>query len=92
MAPINSISQPDTTKTYSYADYLAWRFDESVGLTKGKLTRPMAGPSRLHRVYAGNLFGGIRQFLKEKPCQGYVAPFDVRLNTPGLMVTSRLRP
>jgi Uma2 family endonuclease len=83
MASITSLSQLDTTKTYSYADYLTWKFDEFVELIKGKLMRPMAGPSRLHQVYSLNIAAEVRQFLKRKPCQVYVAPFDVRLTTAG---------
>ena len=62
MAPITSISPPDATKTYSYADYLTWRFDESVEPIKGKLTRPIAGPSRVHQICAGNLLGEFGSF------------------------------
>jgi len=83
VAPVTSLSQLDTNETYTYADYLTWKFDEFVELIKGKLMRPMASPSRLHQVYAGNFFGEIRQYLKGKPCQVYVAPFDVRLTTAG---------
>jgi hypothetical protein len=43
MAPITSLSQLDPTKTYRYADYLNWKFEEFVELIKGKLMRPMAG-------------------------------------------------
>ncbi len=81
--PVTELSQLDANETYTYADYLTWKFDEFVELIKGKLLRPMAGLSRLHQLYAGNLFGEIRQQLKGKPCQAYVAPFDVRLTTAG---------
>ena len=83
MAPITQFSQLDFGKTYTYADYLTWKFDEFVELIKGKVMRPMAGPSRMHQVYAGNIFGEVRQFLKKSPCQVYIAPFDVRLTTAG---------
>ncbi|MBO2008602.1 Uma2 family endonuclease [Hymenobacter negativus] len=84
MSAITSLSQLDPTKTYSYADYLTWKFDEFVELIKGRLMRPMAGSSRLHQVYSLNIAAEIRQYLKGKPCQVYVAPFDVRLNTAGV--------
>ena len=84
MAPITPLSQLDPTGSYTYADYLTWKFDEFVELVKGRLLRPMAGPSRLHQVYFGNIFGEPRQFLKDKPCQVYAAPFDVRLTTAGV--------
>jgi len=83
MANLTQFSQLDLTKTYTYADYLTWKFDEFVELIKGRVMRPMAGPSRLHQVYVGNIFGEVRQFLKRSMCQVYIAPFDVRLTTAG---------
>lgn len=83
MEPITQFSQLDLTKTYTYADYLTWKFDEFVELIKGKVMRPMARPSRRHQEHVGNIFGEIRQYLKGKTCRVYVAPFDVRLTTAG---------
>ena len=83
MVPITSLSQLDPNQTYSYADYLTWRFDEFVELIKGKLMRPMAGPSRLHQTCSSNLLGQILPVLRGQPCNVYHAPFDVRLNTAG---------
>jgi Uma2 family endonuclease len=37
MNPITHISQLDPNRTYSYADYLTWRFEEQVELIKGKI-------------------------------------------------------
>ena len=81
--PITDLSQLDFNKTYTYADYLTWRFTEFVELIKGKLLRPMAGPTRLHQTYSTNLVSEIQQFLKGTACHVYHAPFDVRLTTPG---------
>ncbi len=83
MEPITQFSQLDLTKSYTYADYLTWRFDEFVELIKGKVMRPMAGPSRLHQRYSGNIFSTIHQYLRHNPCQVYHAPFDVRLVKSG---------
>lgn len=83
MDAITQLSQLDPSKTYSYADYLTWKFEEFVELIKGKLMHPMAGPSRRHQLYFGNLFGEIQHYLKRKSCQVYAAPFDVRLTTGG---------
>lgn len=83
MDVITSLSQLDLTKTYSYADYLTWKFDEFVELIKGKLMRPMAGPSRLHQVYSANLLRQILPMFRGNLCQVYHAPFDVRLTTGG---------
>jgi Uma2 family endonuclease len=83
MAPITSLSQLDPNRTYSYADYLTWKFDEFVELIKGKLMRPMAGPSRLHQDCSGNIFADIHRQLRGRGCRVYSAPFDVRLTTGG---------
>ncbi|MGI4867013.1 MAG: Uma2 family endonuclease [Janthinobacterium lividum] len=83
MTPITQFSQLDLTKTYTYADYLTWKFDEFVELIKGKVMRPMAGPSRLHQQLSNRLELPIALFLRNGSCEMYHAPFDVRLITIG---------
>ena len=75
------ISDLDITKTYTYADYLKWTFDETVVLIKGRLFR-MAAPLSNHQKVSGNLFFAFQGYLKGKPCNVYAAPFDVRLPKP----------
>lgn len=36
-------------------------------------------PTRTHQLVAGELFTQLRTALRGKPCQPYIAPFDVRL-------------
>ncbi|RZJ93097.1 MAG: Uma2 family endonuclease [Hymenobacter sp.] len=79
MASITSLSQLDPNGSYTYADYLTWKFDEFVELIKGKVLRPMSAPGPIHQQYSVNLSSEIHQFLKGKPCRVYAAPFDVRL-------------
>jgi len=79
MEPITKFSQLDLSKSYTYADYLTWKFDEFVELIKGKVMRPMAGPSSVHQRYSVRIASEIYQFLKKKPCEVFAAPFDVRL-------------
>lgn len=76
---VDDINQLDLTKTYTYADYLTWQFEERVELIKGKVYLMPSNPGRLHQEILGNLFVGIRMNLKETSCQVYLAPFDVRL-------------
>lgn len=83
MEPITQFSQLDLSKTYTYADYLTWKFDEFVELIKGKVMRPMAGPSRLHQRYSVRISSEIYNFLKNKTCEVFAAPFDVRLVKSG---------
>ncbi|WP_210513691.1 Uma2 family endonuclease [Hymenobacter terricola] len=78
MPPITSLSQLDFTKTYTYADYVAWKFDEFVELIKGKLMRPMTGPSTQHQKLSQRLEYAILTFLRTSPYEMFHAPFDVR--------------
>ena len=45
---ITSIDQLDPNATYSYADYLTWKFEGYVELLKGKISK-MAAPTRNHQ-------------------------------------------
>ena len=83
MANLTQFSELDLTKSYTYADYLTWKFEEFVELIKGKVMRPMAGPSRMHQVFSTNILRQLLPVLRGNPCQVYHAPFDVRLTTAG---------
>lgn len=79
MAPITSLSQLDPNQSYTYADYLGWKFNEFVELIQGKLMRPMAGPHPRHQRLSRRLEYAIESFLRRGPCEMFHAPFDVRL-------------
>lgn len=79
MAPITDISQLDPNGSYSYADYLTWRFTEYVELIKGRVLRKMSAPTSQHQLVSSDFHGLIWSHLRGKPCQVYSAPFDVRL-------------
>ena len=44
----------------------------------------MVGASRKHNLIAGNIFGELRQQLKEKPCEAYTSDMRVRIPATGL--------
>lgn len=73
------LSDLDFSKTYTYADYLTWTFEERLEIIKGKLFRMSPAPNRLHQEVSGNIYAMLWTFLKNKPCSVYSAPFDVRL-------------
>jgi Uma2 family endonuclease len=75
---ITSIDQLDENKTYSYADYLTWKFDGYVELLRGKLSK-MAAPTRDHQRLAGRMNTLWDNYLDNSPCKVYISPFDVRL-------------
>jgi len=79
MAPITDISQLNLGQSYSYADYLSWRFSEYVELIKGRVMRRMSAPTSEHQRISSRLHGELYAYLRRQPCQVYAAPFDVRL-------------
>ena len=90
---ITSLDQLDFNKTYSYADYLTWQFEEFVELIKGKVM-PMSAPSRLHQKAVTKLTVILGNYIEQNhlECEVYVAPFDVRLlRNPNESVETRLQ-
>ena len=65
---------------YTYADYLTWQLDEMVEIIRGKLFKMTAAPSRIHQKVALKLGSILLGYLEGKPCDVYIAPFDVRLS------------
>jgi Uma2 family endonuclease len=65
-------------ESFTYADYLSWDEDERYELIDG-VPYMMAAPTVAHQAILSELFGAIWNFLNEKPCKVFVAPFDVRL-------------
>ena len=76
--PVRQFNELDASLTYSYSNYLNWFFPERVELIKGKIFKMSPAPSRVHQEIAGNIFLKIGNFLEDKPCKVYSAPFDVR--------------
>lgn len=72
-------SDLDLSKTYSYADYLKWTFDERLELIKGKIFKMTPAPNIYHQDISANVFYHLYNYLKDKSCKTYSAPFDVRL-------------
>ena len=79
MKPITDINQLDVTKSYTYADYLTWQFQDRVELILGKIFRMSPAPTSKHQYAVSVLHGTIFQYLKGKPCLVFPAPFDVIL-------------
>ncbi len=79
MDKIISLDQLDLANgLYSYADYLTWKFEQTVELIKGKIL-PMAAPSRKHQDTSWQLTLTIGNHFAKHNCRAYAAPFDVRL-------------
>jgi len=57
MDKIISLDQLDLVNgLYNYADYLTWKFEQTVELIKGKIL-PMSAPSRKHQDISRELNG-----------------------------------
>ncbi len=78
-----TLEQLDLSKTYTYADYLRWQFEERLELIKGRIFKMSPAPSVRHQHISGNIFREISWFLKNYPCRVFSAPFDVRLSKKG---------
>ena len=73
------LAELDFSKDYTYADYLKWTFEERLELIKGKLFKISPAPNRMHQKLSLEIARELSNYLKGKPCEVYVAPFDVRL-------------
>lgn len=64
---------------FSYADYLNWPEEEKWEIINGIPYAMSPAPSRIHQEISMKLTNEIYNYLKDKNCRVYSAPFDVRL-------------
>ncbi|HHW02464.1 MAG TPA: Uma2 family endonuclease [Thermoanaerobacterales bacterium] len=69
---------PQENKKYTYADYLTWPEDERWEIIDG-VPYMQAAPSWQHQTISVELTRQFANFLQEKPCRVFTAPFDLRL-------------
>ena len=77
---ITSLDQLDLSRRYSYADYFQWKFQERVELIKGFIYKMSPAPAPVHQKVSLQLTLEFGAFFKEKVCEVFAAPFDVRLS------------
>jgi len=65
-------------KEYSYADYLTWTENERWEIIDG-IAYMQASPSPNHQKVSGGIFAQFYNYLLDKSCEVYSAPFCVRL-------------
>jgi Uma2 family endonuclease len=63
---------------FTYSDYSSWPEDERWELIDGE-AYAMNAPLRIHQKVVSELGRQIGNYLQGKPCEVYVAPFDIRL-------------
>ncbi|NJD04963.1 MAG: Uma2 family endonuclease [Methylococcaceae bacterium] len=72
-------SLPQSTERFTYRDYCSWPDDERWELIVGGAYDMSPAPSRSHQDWVLAIGRQIANFLDDKPCRVYIAPFDVRL-------------
>ena len=65
-------------RSYTYADLMDWDGETRYELYNGQPVA-LASPSRTHQEISGALFFQLYNYLREKKCRIYAAPFDVCL-------------
>ena len=80
---ITEFKDLDLSKQYTYADYLSWRFKERVELFRGWVKKMSPAPNRRHQEITNRINVGVFNYLAEKKCKAYTAPFDVLLSRKG---------
>src|ERR1035437_4118940 len=71
-------------ETFTYRDYLSWDDDERWELIDGHPFCMTPAPSRRHQELSGELYRQLSNYLLDKTCRVYAAPFDVRLAEMGV--------
>ncbi|MBI9100222.1 MAG: Uma2 family endonuclease [Spirochaetaceae bacterium] len=66
-------------KKYTYADYLVWPDEERWELINGEAWDMSPAPKSSHQRVCREILGNMWIYLKDKPCEVFPAPFDVRL-------------
>ncbi|HCE68293.1 MAG: hypothetical protein A2X82_18725 [Geobacteraceae bacterium GWC2_55_20] len=64
---------------FTYGQYYQWDDGERWELIDGVPYNMTAAPVRRHQGILVRVSSRIEEFLRDKPCQVYFAPFDVRL-------------
>jgi len=68
---------------YSYADYQSWNNGRRWEIINGDVFDMTPAPNTKHQRILLRLSRIIIDFLKKKPCEVFITPFDVRFAKPG---------
>ena len=77
-----ALSLPKENQSYTYADYLSWPEKERVEILDGT-PYLQAAPSRIHQKILSEIHRQIANYLLDKDCEVYPAPFHVVLDPDG---------
>lgn len=73
-----SMSVPNPNNKYTYSDYLLWSEEERWEIIDG-VPYLLAAPGKEHQTVSMELGWQLHSFFRDKDCQVFAAPFDVRL-------------
>lgn len=71
---------PQLKKHFSYADYLNWPDDERWEIIEGEAFSMSPAPTPKHQKISAYLSAKLFNYLEDKVCDLYPAPFDVILS------------
>ena len=63
----------------TYGNYLTWDDGQRYEIIKGTVYIMSPGPTRFHQKASGDIFNQFYNYLQDKECEIYAAPFDIRL-------------
>jgi Uma2 family endonuclease len=78
-----SIPSREEKEFFTYADYRLWPDEERWEIIEGEAYNMSPAPGTTHQAKSGEIFRQIANYLEDKPCQVFAAPFDVFLPEPG---------
>ncbi len=64
---------------FTYAQYKTWSDDERWELIEGEAYNMSPAPGTTHQTVSGEVFSIIHNYLEDKPCRVFAAPFDIFL-------------
>lgn len=69
----------DTSQKYTYKDYLCWPDEERWEIIYGTAYNNSPAPATEHQRILRQLITVFNNYLKDKSCEVFPAPFDVRM-------------
>lgn len=74
-----AIVEHSNKQKFSYADYLTWKDDQRWEIIDGEPILMSPAPNRFHQTISRRIEYQIEHYLRDKVCEVFNAPFDVRL-------------
>lgn len=89
---VTNINELDLNGTYTYADYLLWRFQERVELIRGKIFKMSPAPTPNHQTIATNLSYLMFPYFEKGTCRFFSSPIDVRFSSKDGQIHTVVQP